>query len=322
MVDSENRSLSMNRSIAIVGAPTSIGIRTYDSGEPRHLDRAPRVLRELGLVQRLGASDRGDVIPPPYRDYVRPVGRARNEAEVGAYCRSLGERVEEATSDGRFAVVLGGDCSIVLGSLLGARKSAQGSVGLVYVDAHADFGTPEESHTGSVASMCLALADGRGETPLARLTGDAPLVNGRDVVLIGRRDAAEPWYGHAALAASPILDIPGAALSDRGVTDVVAAALKRLTSPGSDLRGFWIHVDADVINPTVMPAVDSPTPGGPTTKDLVDLLIPLVRHPRALGLELTIYDPGLDPDRSCATRLVSLLESVLVGVPSLGGRAA
>jgi arginase len=226
-------------------------------------------------------------------------------------------------SNGRFAVVLGGDCSIVLGSLLGARKSAQGFVGLVYVDAHADFGTPEESHTGSVASMCLALAVGRGETPLARLTGDAPLVHGKHVVLIGRRDAAEPWYGHAALAASPILDIPGAALHDRGVADVAVAALKRLTSPGSSVepRGFWIHLDADVINPTVMAAVDSPEPGGPTIKELEDLLTPLVRHPRALGLELTIYDPELDPDRSCATRLVSLLENVLLGVRSHDGRA-
>ena len=161
----------MNRNIAIVGAPTSIGIRTYDSGEPRHLDRAPGVLRELGLEQRLRASDLGDVIPLPYRDFIRPAGRARNEAEVGAYCRALGERVEEATSDGRFAVVMGGDCSIVLGSLLGARKSAQGSVGLVYVDAHADFGTPEESHTGSVASMCLALAVGRGEIPQTQRAG-------------------------------------------------------------------------------------------------------------------------------------------------------
>jgi arginase len=317
-------SLSVNRSIAIVGAPTSIGIRTYDSGEPRHLDRAPGVLRELGLVQRLGASDLGDVIPPGYRDYVRPAGRARNEAEVGAYCRTLAERVEEATCDGRFAVVLGGDCSIVLGSLLGARKSAQGSVGLVYVDAHADFGTPEESHTGSVASMCLALAVGRGETPLARLTGAGPLVHGKNVVLIGRRDAAEPWYGHAALAASPILDIPGAALSDRGAAEVAAAALKRLTSTVSSEAppGFWIHLDADVINPTVMAAVDSPEPGGPTIQEVVDLLTPLVCHRRALGLELTIYDPGLDPDRSCAARLVSLLEKVVLGVRSLEGRAA
>ena len=196
--------------------------------------------------------------------------------------------------------------------------------GLVYVDAHADFGTPEESRTGSAASMCLALAVGRGETPLARLRGDAPLVEGKDIVLIGRRDAAEPWYGHTALAASPILDIPSAALCDRGAADVAAAALKQVTSPGSGdaPRGFWIHLDADVINPTVMAAVDSPEAGGPTIKELEDLLTPIVRHPRALGLELTIYDPGLDPDRSCAARLVSLLENVLLGVRSLNGRAA
>ena len=81
-------------------------------------------------------------------------------------------------------------------------------------------------------------------------------------------------------------------------------------------------MDADVINPTVMPAVDSPEPGGPAIKELEGLLTPLVRHPRALGLELTIYDPGLDPDRSCATRLVSLLENVLLGVSSLDYRAA
>jgi hypothetical protein len=94
----------------------------------------------------------------------------------------LSERVAAATSDGRFAVVLGGDCSIVLVCLLGARQPARGSVGLAYFDAHADFGTPEESRTGSVASMCLALAVGRGERPSARLAGDEPLVHGKDVL--------------------------------------------------------------------------------------------------------------------------------------------
>jgi arginase len=106
------------------------------------------------------------------------------------------------------------------------------------------------------------------------------------------------------------------------VADVAAAALKRLTSPrpSEEPRGFWIHLDADVINPSVMPAVDSPEPGGPTIEELVDLLTPLVRHPRALGLELTIYDPGLGPDGSHATRLASLLENVLLGARSVDGR--
>lgn len=299
----------MNRPIALVGAPSSIGIRPYDSGEARHLDRTPSVLRELRLVERLGALDLGDVVPPAYRDYVRPPGRARNEREVATYCRSLGERVAVATEHGRFALALGGDCSIVLGCLLGTRQTAGGAVGLVYIDAHADFATPEESQTGSVASMCLGLAVGRGDTPLAQLGGAAPLVNGKDVALLGRRDMAEPSYGHAALAASPILDLPDAALLERGFDEAAAASLARVVAP--ELRGFWIHVDCDVFNPTVMGAVDSPEPGGPTTDEIVALLAPLVQHPRALGMELTIYDPGLDPDRSCASRLVTMLETLL-----------
>jgi len=176
---------------------------------------------------------------------------------------------------------------------------------------HTDFATPEESQTGSVASMCLALAVGRGDTPLARLAGDGPLVNDADIALIGRRDAAEPSYGHAALAASQVLDIPDGALLDGGFAAVAAKALARVTTPA--LRGFWIHLDVDALNPTDMPAVDSPEPGGPTATETVGLLMPLAHHPRALGLEITIYDPALDPDRSCGARLVRLLETLMVG---------
>ena len=173
----------MTRPIAVVGAASSIGIRPYDDGEARQVGRAPDVLRERGLIQRLEATDLGDVLPPPYRDYVRPPNRARNEEGVIVYSRSLAQRVAAATALGRFGLVLGGDCSIVLGCLVGAKRTVRGQVGLVYLDAHADFATPEESRTGSVASMCLALASGRGETPLARLSGRTPLVDGRHVAL-------------------------------------------------------------------------------------------------------------------------------------------
>ena len=300
----------MTRRIAVVGAPSSIGIRPYDDGGERHLDRAPGVLRERGLIARLGAVDLGDVVPPPYRDFVRPQYRARNEAEVLLYSRSLAERVMKATAHGRFAAVIGGDCSIILGCLLGARRTASGRVGLAYLDAHADFARPEESRTGSVGGMALALATGRGETPLARLSGRAPLVQSRHAALIGRRDSAHPWYGHVALATSRILDVPDAELLSRDAVDVAAAVLERVAAP--DVEGFWIQVDADVLNPAIMPGVDSPEPGGPMTDELVRLLAPLVRHPRALGLSLTVYDPALDPDRSCARRLVGLLEALLV----------
>jgi arginase len=312
------------RPIAIVGAASGIGIRPYDSGGMRRLDLAPRALRQRGLVARLAARDRGDVTAPPYRDWTRDGTRIRNEDDVADYSRALGREIAAASAQSSpprpFVLALGGDCSIVLGALLGLRSTGQSPLGLVYIDAHADFGTPEESLTGSAASMCLALATGRGETALARLAGDGPLVDPADVVLIGRRDHGAAWYGHAALAVSGVLDLPQATVRELGPRAVAQRALDRLIGlsprPEVDARGvagFWIHLDADVLDPSVMPAVDSPEPGGIDLEDLEDLLRPLVRRPEALGLELTIYDPTLDPRGVCAERLVALLERLLVG---------
>jgi arginase len=297
----------MARPITIVGAPTSIGIKPYDTGAPRGLDQTPATLRRLGLVARLGAEDAGDVLPLPYRDFIRPPERPRNEAEVVSYSLALAERVEGVVGAGRFPLVLGGDCSIVLGALLGLRRTGRRTVGLAYIDGHADFATPLESRTGSVASMCLGLAVGRGDTPLARL-GGGPLVQPQDVALVGRRDEHEPWYGHEALHASAVLDLPDAAVRRTGYAQIAATVLEGISGAGVD--GFWIHLDADVLDPAVMPAVDSPEPGGPDVNELADLLAPLLWHPRALGMELTIYDPMLDPDEGCGRRLVGLLEQL------------
>jgi len=299
----------MIQSLAIVGAPSSIGIRPYDDGSIRRLDLAPAVLRETGFGTRLGARDFGDEIPPPYRDVMRPPGRPRNEAEVASYSRALAKRVGDAANSRAFVLVLGGDCSIVLGCLLGIRHG-HSSIGLVYIDAHGDFATPESSRTGSAASMCLALAVGRGDSPLARLAGTEPLADAANVVVIGRRDDADaPWYGQDALRASAILDLPHATVRKRGPAGTARDALERFEHSGVD--GFWIHVDADVLDPTVLPAVDSPEPNGLGLDELAEILTPLVREPKALGLELTIYDPRLDPDRSSAARLAVLLERVL-----------
>lgn len=298
----------MARPIAIVGAPSSIGIRPYDDGTPRRLDLAPGALRGQGLVTRLGARDDGDVLPPPYRELVRPPLAIRNAADVADYSRALADRVARAGSAGEFVLVLGGDCSIVLGSLLGVTKS--GPTGLVYADAHSDFVTADRSSTGSAAAMCLALAVGRGEGPLARLGGPEPLVAGKDVALLGRRDHAEsPDYGQDALPRFDILDLDHPAVMASGPAEAARRTLERVARP--ELRGFWIHLDADVLDPAVMPAVDSPEPGGLDLDQMAELLTPLARHPKALGMQLTIYDPGLDPDTRGARVLAALLQRIL-----------
>ena len=298
------------RPLAIVGAPSSIGIKPYDDGTMRGLDQAPNALRELGIVQRLGANDRGDVVPPPYRDFTRPERRTRNEDGVADYSRALAKAVAAAATAPSFVVALGGDCSIVLGCLMGLKHAGHSRLGLVYFDAHADFATPAMSRSGSAASMCLGLAVGRGNTQLAHLDGAEPLVRPQDVVVIGRRDDADaPIYGQDALRTSGILDLRQEIVREKGAGAIATGTVQRLEA--HELDGFWIHVDADALDPSVVPAVDSPEPGGLGLEELVAILAPLVRHPLALGLELTIYDPVLDPDRSSGRRLVDLLEQAL-----------
>jgi arginase len=298
----------VTRPIAIIGAPSSIGLSLYDDGLVRHVNRAPSVLRERGLIDRLHAVDLGDVAPLPYRDFEMTPGRPRNEPELVGYSRSLGDRVSRALSNGHFALVLGGDCSIVLGCLLAAHRRA-GTVGLAYVDAHADFASPGDSASGSVSSMALGFATGRGNSALSRLGGALPLVGDHQVALLGRRDETRARHGHGALAESSILDLPSSQLQADDWLEVAAATLDQVAPP--DVRGYWIQVDVDVLDPAAMAAVESPEPGGLTPRELLRVLTPLVQHPRALGLSLTTYDPALDPDRSCARRLVNMLEALL-----------
>ncbi|MGH2382047.1 MAG: arginase family protein [Candidatus Limnocylindria bacterium] len=296
--------------MVLLGAPSSIGLRPdHNTGRPQHVDAAPAALRSLGVADRLGAEDLGDVLPPPYEDFVRPPRRARNEAGVASYSRSLAGRVATGLDRGRFELVVGGDCSVVLGCLLGARAGGH-EVGLAYVDAHADFATPDESQTGSVASMALALAVGRGDTPLARLTGPTPLVRPEHVALVCRRDEGQS-YGHEALGASAILDLTYAAVKSRMSAETTAAVFEHVA--GANVARFWVLVDVDVLDPSVMPATGSPEPNGPYVDELATLVAPLVGHPKACGLALTLYDPSLDADRTSGERLITLLEKVLAG---------
>ena len=291
----------MARPIAIIGAPSSIGLRPYDDGVVRHVNRAPAVLRARGLSSRLRAVDLGDVSPPPYREFVPLNGAPRHEHEVLVYSRSLAGRVSRALENGHFALVLGGDCSIVLGCLLAAKKRTR-KVGLAYLDAHADSATPEDAPGGSVSNMALSFAVGHGHSELAHLGGAMPLIDPRSTAMIGRRSAQ--------LADPSILDIPASEFDDPiALPQIGGRVLDRVAS---GVGGFWIHVDADVLNPLAMRAVGSPVAGGPMPGELAAVLSPLVADPRAVGLSLSIYDPALDPDRSGARRLVDLLAASLV----------
>ena len=263
-------------------APTNLGNRPYEhDGTARWTDHGPARLRKLGVVERLRARDLGDVPAAPYRDFVRPPGGIRNEDLVLQHVRDIARVLEPQSG---FTLVLGGDCSVLLGSLLGLSRGRD--LGLVFIDGHTDFHTPATSKTGGVAGMDLALATGRGDSELARLRGSRPLVRDENVVAVGIRDSDAPFGGvkfRSATSASDVLDHFGD-------------------------REFFVHVDVDALDPEFMPFVDTPEPGGLHPDSLTEMLARLVRHPNAVGMEMTIYDPRNDHESRGAELLVRILE--------------
>ena len=246
----------MRRPVAIVGAPSSIGLRPDErSGEPQQVDRAPGILREHGVVEaarRRGSRRRGSAALS-WTSRVRPAGRGTKTGSRPIVGRSrIGSRpvsstVDSWSSSGAIAASSWDACSV---PVVTAGRS------------DSPMWTPTRTsrprrnrRQGSVASMGLALAVGHGDSPLARLADPAPLVRPEHVALIGRRDGSEPSYGHAALSVSGILDLPEPDFEPGGVDATASAALVRVGS--SEVAGFWILVDADVLNPQVMPAVGS-----------------------------------------------------------------
>ena len=264
--------------------------------------RLPGALRRHGLLGRLGAADAGRVEPPPYRPELDPATGVRNGDTMPGYSIALADRLEELLDAGAFPLVLGGDCSILLGGMLALRR--RGRYGLVSVDGGLDFRHPGNAQVvgpvGSVAGEDLAVVTGRGAEALTDLEGRGPLVRDADVVAVGHRGLE----GIAdEVLATPMTLFDAGTLRRLGPEEVARRALAALHGHG--VEGFWVHVDADVLDPSIMPAVDSPEPGGLTFQELAALLAALTADGAATGMQLTIFDPELDGDGHLAAELTA-----------------
>jgi arginase len=307
----------MRRRLAVLDAPSNLGLRPPRAGAEPGVRGMARALRRAGLLARLGAEDAGEVPAPPYAPDLDPALGVRNGAAIRRYSGALAARLGELLGAGVFPVVLGGDCSILLGTMLALRR--RGRHGLVFLDGHTDFGLPETSATGGAAGMDLALATGRGPALLADLDGLGPLVRDEDVVVLGHRDAPDPArYRWRAIFDTPIRRHDLAALRRDGIDRTVAGVLGELAARRLD--GFWIHVDLDVLDSELMPAVDSPQPDGLTWDELRSVLRPLLASALATGVQFTIFDPDLDPTgrhaRALAAAIAAAFDRPSAGAPT------
>lgn len=273
-------------SYAIVEAPSTLGLRSTG------VERLPEVLLAAGLCERLGAHRFGRVAAPsrdPDRDAVAGL---LNPGRIASYSVLLADKVEIAIDAGERPLVLGGDCSILLGPMLALRR--RGRYGLLFVDGHTDFYSTGTNPNGEAASMDLALATGHGPRMVTDLEGRAPLVRLEDVVAFGFRDPwADPGYVQPPLPRGlTALDLRQARA--HGLAQAAAEALEHLVRADGP-EGFWVHLDADVLDDAVMPAVDYRMPGGMSLEELSELLAIVTNSERFVGIEITIFNPNLDP---------------------------
>src|SRR5256712_10864539 len=214
--------------------------------------------------------------------------------------RTLAEGVLSTLRSGATCAVIGGECTLVAGTLSGAL-AAEPELHLLYFDAHGDFNTLATTPSHYVSGMVLAHVCGRSIAPLL-WPGSRKIAEER-VVLVGARALDGGEKGN--LDRSRVLRI--AFDPDHSEAPGLVAWARR--------RSVWLHDDIDVVNPREFPAVAFAAVGGPSPSSLADVLRPLLPVPGVEGLSLCGYDARADADRKLAAPLVDAFANAIPKVP-------
>lgn len=280
----------------IIDAPSILGLR------PTGVEYLPEALKAVGLMERLNAEYAGRVYPLPYNSERDKGTLLLNPNSIKTFSLQLADRVSSVIGSRRYPIVLGGDCSILIGNLLALRRL--GRYGLFFIDGHADFYQPEASLTGEVADMDLAIVSGRGPDVLTNIDSLKPLVYDQDIILFGYRDREQAAsFGSQDVRTTDIHSFDLTYVKELGITTAALEAVKNILQ--EELEGIWIHLDVDVLNDSIMPAVDYRLNDGLSFSDLCELLKVIVSSCQTVGMDITIFNPTFDSDGSIALRLVS-----------------
>jgi arginase len=296
------------RPYAIIEAPSVLGLK------PTGVEKLPKRLLDLGLARRLNARLAERLDTPPYNPERDPETLTLNAQAIAQWTPRLADAVEAVLDRNEFPVVLGGDCSIVLGSTLALKR--RGRYGLLFIDGHTDFYQPEANPNGEAASKDLAFATGYGPELLCNIEGRGPLVKGEDAFVFAYRDAEEQQqYGSQPLPPS-IKSFDLETVRRMGVEAAAREAVAHVTR--DNLDGFFIHVDADSLSYDIMPAVEYRLDDGLTWDELNKVLQIAMGSGCAVGIEVTVYNPELDNTGAAGKGLADTLARAL-GASAPGG---
>jgi arginase len=290
--------------IDIIGVPIDLG------ADRRGVDMGPSAMRYAHLRQKLEAlghavNDTGNIEVPiaetctidepnlKYIDCIVPMARRA----AGAVATSV--------TGGRFPLVLGGDHSLSLGSVRGAAKTRK--LGLIWVDAHADFNTEKTTPSGNIHGMPLSALCGRGDVRLTRLWEENPVaVDPRRVAVVGARDLDE---GEKANLREAGVMVMGMEQIDRlGMSTAVERAIERVSQ---DVDGIYLSFDMDALDPRHAPGVGTPVAAGLTQREGHVAVELIGETGRLAGMDIVEVNPILDVQNQTASLAVEYVLSAL-----------
>jgi arginase len=290
--------------IGVLGLPYNTGSKGMG------LDKGAEALRKAGIVDKLrGISsevvDYGNlelILPPP--DTSNP--RLLNPGQVEALCKALADKIQNVTASGYLPFIVGGEDSSLMGIIEGLRRSLGSQIGMVYMDAHGDFNTPETTPSGIIGGMDVAITVGRGAKELAEMFGHSPLLREENVVLYGVRDLDK--LEEIALTNSGVQVCTREKIKEQGAEQAAKDVLSYLELKCQHL---YIHVDLDVMDESVFSAQGLPVPDGLTKIEFQSTLKVLTRSPKLCGIAIMVFDASKDPHGREAKKVVELVTDAL-----------
>ena len=290
--------------VDLLGVPLDLG-----AGR-RGTDMGPSAIRIAGLSGRLEAMgvevrDHGYVAVAAPETRTPGDERLRYAKDIRRTCRRLRDRVGGILEAGGTPLVLGGDHSIAIGTVAGVSGHVS-TLGLLWIDAHADLNTPETTPSGNVHGMPLAVILGRGDETLLELGHRTPMVDVRHTVILGLRTADAGERERIRRLGVTVYTMKD--LDERGFATCMREALQKVTK---GTVGFHLSFDMDAVDPGVAPGVGTPVPGGLTYREahLACELVAETDH--LLSMEIVEVNPILDERNRTGMLAVELAQSAL-----------